>query len=148
MFDTFSSMEAGTGQVNTDTALKDMYGMMLHLYSKSAENDVMKSTVVKCVSRLDSIEAKVGGPDEPAIPLSIAVRFLPLPTPGQSDLQLIKSAFREIPAPGIDVDRDCVKAVRLGDVTQGRLGTVLVEMINKECQAQILKNKSSLEKTP
>ena len=73
---------------------------------------------------IDSIEAKVGGPDEPAIPLSIAVRFLPLPSPGQTDLQLIKSAFREIPAPGVDVDRDCIKAVRLGDVTQGRLGKV------------------------
>ena len=47
MYDTFSSMEAGTGQVNTDTALKDMYGMMLHLFSKSAENDAMKSTVGK-----------------------------------------------------------------------------------------------------
>jgi len=146
MYDTFSSMESGSGEVNTNTALKDMYGMMLHLFSKSAENDAFKNTVGKCVSRLDSIEAKIGGSDEPAIPLSIAIRFLPLPAPGQTDLQLVKAAFREIPAPGVDVERDCVKAVRLGDITQGKLGTVLVEMRNQECKGLIMKNKQELQK--
>ena len=128
--------------------MKDMYGMMLHLFSKSSENDALKSTVGTCISRLDSLEAKVGNPDEPAIPLSIAVRFMPLPAPGQTDKQLIQLAFSEIRAPGVDVEQDIVKVVRLGDLTNGKLGTILVEMRNQECKAHIMKTKKCLENHP
>ena len=90
MMNTFNSMQSGTAPVNHNDAIKDIYGMMLHLLSKNAENDKTKEDVVKCVSRLDSIEAKVGSQDDPAIPLSVAVRFMPLPNPGQTNLQLIQ----------------------------------------------------------
>ena len=86
MVNTFNSMQSGSTTVNTNDALKDIYGMMIHMLSKSAENEAVKETVVKCVSRLKSIEAKVGGVDDPSIPLSLAVRFMPLPAPGQTDL--------------------------------------------------------------
>ena len=122
--------------------------MMLHLYSKSSENYALKKTVTKCVSRLDSLEAKCGGSEEPAIPLSLAVRFLPLPAPNQTELEAVKAALLEIRAPGVDCDCDCVKAVRLGDTSQDRLGTVIVEMRNQECKAQIMKNKKNLEGHP
>ena len=148
MVNTFKSMQSGSATVNTNDALKDIYGMMIHMLSKSAENDEVKKTVVQCVSRLDSIEAKVGTSDDPSIPLSLAVRFLPLPNPGQTDLQLVKAALREVHAQGVDVERDVIKAVRLGETTDGRLGTVLAEMRNQETKAQNMKAKKCLESHP
>ena len=73
---------------------------------------------------------------------------MPLPTLGQTDLQLVKSAFNEIRAQGVDVERDVIKAVRLGDLTNGKLGTILVEMRNQESKAQIMKTKKCLENHP
>ena len=146
LYETFSSMDTGSGSVDSNKAMKDMYGMMLHLFSKSDENDAMKGTVKNCVSRIDALEAKVGNSDEAAIPLSIAVRNLGLPPPGTTDLQLIRSVFTEIRAQGVEVDRDVIKANRLGaDSANGRLGTVLVEMRTQEAKAQIMKTKKCLE---
>ena len=148
LFETFASMEAGTETVNPERAMRDMYGMMLHMFSQGTENERVKATVTQCVSRLDALEAKVGNSDEAAIPLSIAVRNMPLPSPGGSDLQLIQTAFREIRAQGVDVDRDIVKANRLGDTSNGRLGTILVEMKTQEAKSQIMKTKKCLENHP
>ena len=44
------------------------HGMMLHMFSNSAESNKLKETVNLCESRLDSIEAKIGKQEEPAIP--------------------------------------------------------------------------------
>ena len=148
LFDTFTSMEAGTESVNPERAMRDMYGMMLHMFSQTSENENVKSTVKVCVTRLDALEAKVGDPDEVAIPLSIAVRNMPLPSHGATDLQLVQSAFREIKAQGVDVERDIVKANRIGDTSNGRLGTILVEMRTQEAKVQIMKKKSDLETHP
>ena len=73
---------------------------------------------------------------------------MPLPPPGQTDLQLVQSAFREIRAQGVEVERDIVKVKRLGDLSNGKLGTILVEMRNQETKAQIMKTKKCLESHP
>ena len=145
LFDTFTSMADGSESVNPNTAMRDMYGMMLHMFSQSSENEQSRATVTQCVNRLDALEAKVGNPDEVAIPLSIAVRNMPLPSPGTTDIQLVQSAFREIRAQGVDVERDIIRVNRLGDTSNGRLGTILVEMRNQEVKAQIMKTKKCLE---
>ena len=70
---------------------------------------------------------------------------MPFPSPGVTDLQLVKDAFKEIRAQGVDCERDIIKATRLGDTSTGRLGTILVEMRSLETKAQIMKNKKCLE---
>ena len=64
-------MESGADSINPDTAIRDMYGMMLHMFSQSSENEWVKTTVNQCVARLDALEAIVGNPDEVSIPLSL-----------------------------------------------------------------------------
>ena len=138
-------MAYGSESVHPNTAMRDIYGMMLHMFSQSSENEQSRATVTQCVNRLDALEAKVGNPDEVAIPLSIAVRNMPLPSPGTTDIQLVQSAFREIRAQGVDVERDIIRVNRLGDTSNGRLGTILVEMRNQDVKAQIMKTKRCLE---
>ena len=68
-------------------------------------------------------------------------------------LLLWRQILAEIRAPGIDVNRDVVKAVRKipakpPNTGQPILGTVLVEMKNEESRASIMKNKHSLQNHP
>ena len=56
------------------------------MFSQSSENERVKSTVNQCVARIDALEAKIGNADEVSIPLSLAVRNMPLP--GQLALAL------------------------------------------------------------
>ena len=130
-----------------NSAMKDMFGMLLNLSIKSSETEEMKSQLTFNSQRLDRLEAKVGNPEELAVPLSLAVRNLPFPGPGVTDLQLIKAAFKEINARGVDLDRDIVKVVRQG-ATAENLGTVLVEMSSDETRASIMKTKKCLENNP
>ena len=148
LYDTFTSMESGGDNVNPDRAIRDMYGMMLHMFSQSSENERVKTTVNQCVARIDALEAKIGNGDEVSIPLSLAVRNMPLPSPGVTDLQLVQAAFKEIRAQGVDCDRDMIKVSRLVDTSTGRLRTMLMEMRSVETKAQIMKNKKCLESHP
>ena len=142
LYDTFDKMET-----EDNTAMKDMFGMLLNLSIKSSETEEMKSQLTFNSQRLDRLEAKIGNPEELAVPLSLAVRNLPFPGPGVTDLQLIKAAFKEINARGVDLDRDIVKVVRQG-ATAENLGTVLVEMSSDETRASIMKTKKCLENNP
>ena len=116
--------------------LMDMFALMLNIHSKQSENDELCSELQHNTLRLDSVEAKIGGINDVSKRLGLAVRRLPLPPPGRTDLDMVRQAFAEIKAPGVDVNRDVVKAVRKlpakpgTNTTQPFLGTVLVEMKN------------------
>lgn len=141
---TYSEMVArnGTGGAQ-DQILTDMYGMLLNVLSKQTENDAIKQEVQDHSYRIRELEAKVGDPSQISEKLGLAVRNLPLPTPGLSELDNVRAAFSEIKAPGIEVERDIVKAVRVG-FKEDYLGTVKVEMLNDASRASIMKNKKSL----
>ena len=121
----------------------DMFALMLNIYSKLSETDLLRSEIKKVNNRLDALEAKVGDDKEVAERLGLAVRFLPLPSPGYTDLDIAKQVLGAIKAPGIDVNRDVVKSVRKipfksHDSSQPVLGTVLMEMRNEESREQAL----------
>ena len=131
----------------------DMLALVLNIYSKLSETDTFQCEIKKAHSRLDALEAKVGDDKEVAERLGLAVRHLPLPPPGYTDLDMAKQVLAEIKAPGINLDRDVVKAIRKipskpTNPSQPILGTVLVEMKNEESRAGIMKNKHSLQHHP
>ena len=79
----------------------------------------MQRVKVKKVSEentywITQLEAKVGKPDDIALPLGLAVRYLPLPSEGNTELENVRMALNEINGPGVDVKRDIVKATRVG----------------------------------
>ena len=147
MYNTYQAIEAGSSNPDDEkTMIKDMFGMILHMFSKDSDNMQMKENVSSNIARIDALEAKVGKPEDVAKPLSIAVRNLPLPGPGVSDLQLVRSAFDEIRAEGVEVERDIVKAVRKGvRPADNYPGTVMVEMRDDTSRASIMKTKKNLE---
>ena len=134
--------------------LLDMFAVMLNIHSKQSETEDIRIKIEETISRLESVEAKVGDTKEVAERLGLAVRFLPLPPTGYSDLDIVKQIFHEIRAPGIDVNRDITKATRKLPVkpntnsAQPVLGTVLVEMRNEEARSSIMKNKHTLQQHP
>ena len=147
LYQTFQNMEQGAAAAGPDNSapLKDMFGMLLHLCSKSTETEEMKTVMSSNTQRLDRLEAKLGGnPDDIAVPLSVAIRNLPLPAPGSDDLQLVKAVFQEINARGFDIDRDITKVVRQG-ASEENLGTVMVELKSDDARASIMKTKKVLE---
>ena len=129
----------------------NMFALILNIHSKQSETEAVKIEVKQASSRLDAVEAKIGGPDEVAERLGLAVRQLQLPPHGYTDLDMVRQVLAEIRAPGIDVTRDVVKAVRKlpnkpnTDPSHPVLGTVLVERRNEETRANIMKNKHSLQ---
>ena len=151
LFDSYKQMKSTNTQ---PPILMDMFALMLNIHSKQSENDELRVEIKSNTTRLDSIEAKIGGIDDVSERLGLAVRRLPLPTTGQTDLDMVRIIFAEIKAAGIDVNRDITKAVRKlpakpsYNSSQPILGTVLVEMKSEETRAQIMKNKASLENHP
>jgi len=123
--------------------LTDMFAMMLNVVSKQTENDDIKEEVKSNTSRIQDLEAKVGGKDEISEKLGLVVRNLPLPKTGTSELENVREALNEVKAPGVNVVRDVLKAYRVG-AKDDYLGTVKVEMRNDECRAAIMKNKKFL----
>jgi hypothetical protein len=140
--DSFTNMQSGA--VPDNTAVKDMYGMLLHLCSKSSETEEMKVEMKSNTNRIDRLEARVGGPEDIVVPLSITIRNLPMPAPGSSDLDLVKAVFREINANNVDAERDIIRVVRQG-ATQENLGSVMVEMSSDDTRASLMKTKKVLE---
>ena len=92
------------------------------------------------------MEAKVGNVGEPSIPLSLAIRGLPLPSPGVEDIDLVRQVVRLIRAPNVDPEQDVVKVVRRGAREQNG-GTILAEIRSKEAKAAIMKTKKVLEQS-
>ena len=123
--------------------MTDMYGMLLNVLSKQSETEALKQEVKDHSYRIKELEAKVGDPDEISERLGLALRNLPFPNPGQSELDNVRAALDEVKAPGVDVYRDITKAVRVG-VKEEYLGTVKVEMVNDASRASIMKNKKVL----
>ena len=138
LYDTYDNMTP------ENATMKDMFGMLLNLSIKGHETEEMKTQLSENTHRLSRLEAKIGNPDDFATPLSLAVRNLPFPAPGVTDLQLIIAAFREIPHTDVDLERDIVCVDRRG-ATDENLGTVFVEMSSDQTRASIMKNKKHLE---
>ena len=134
-------------------ATLNMYALMLNIHSKLPETEALRYEIKKVNNRLDALEAKIGDGSEISERLGLALRFLPLPPTGYTDLDIVKQILAEVRAPGINVDRDVVKAVRklpsqTRNLSQPILGTVLVEMKNEESRASIMKNKHALQYHP
>ena len=123
--------------------LTDMFGMLVQVVSKQNESDIIKEEVRDNSNRIKELEAKVGGPDSISEKLGLAIRNLPFPAEGGSELDNVREALNEIKAPGVNTGRDVVKAVRFGS-SDTYLGTVKVEMIDDSTRASIMKSKKNL----
>ena len=106
--------------------IEDLHAKLDHLIKKSGEADQMKVSISSNSARLNRIEAKIGQPDEIAVPLSIAIRNLPLPGDGEDDLQIVKALLFVINAKDVNPEQDIVKVLRKG-ATGENLGTVISE---------------------
>ena len=139
--------------VDSGKVLGDMLGMIVHMFAKQSEQDATKQQVHSNTDRIEQLEAKVGDADEVAYPRSIAVRKLPLPPHGVSEVQNAQHYLKEIKAQGVDTTIDVVKAVRKETKNHNpnlgpNLGTVLVELRNEEVRAKIMKTKKDLSGHP
>ena len=56
--------------------MTDMFGMILHMFSKDNENKEVKQNVTSNTTRISALEAKVGNPEDVAKPLSLTVQWL------------------------------------------------------------------------
>ena len=113
-----------------------MYGMLLQVLLNQAEYDKMKETIAENSARIQELESKVGGPHEVADRMGIIIRNLPGPNTEITELDYIKDVISEIRAPGVDVHRDIIKAVRIGQTN-----AVKVEVRNENARASIMKCK-------
>ena len=91
------------------------------------------------------LEARVGAPEDISLRCCIAVRNLPLPKDGQSELENVKTALNEIDVSSFDAHEEVTKAVRVGYRIDSsgkllNLGTVKVEMKNEQSKAVVMKN--------
>ena len=155
---TYNDIRNGAAEATPDTTnrlLVDIYGMMVNLSAKQSEIDTVKEVVKTNTSRIGELEAKIGNPDQVSIPLGIAIRQLPLPPHGTSELQQARRVLAEVRAEGVNVETDVVKAVREGfkpesrpGANDGWLGTVLVELQSDEMKTKIMKTKKCLESHP
>ena len=66
-----------------------MMGMMLHMFAKQSENEIVKGQVESNNDKISYLEAKVGDANEIAYPRSIDIRKLPLPPHGVRILNII-----------------------------------------------------------
>ena len=77
-------------QVDTGKVLGDMIGMIVHMFAKQSENEAVKEQVHSNTDRIGHLEAKVGDSNDVAYPRSIAIRKLPLPPHGVTELQNVQ----------------------------------------------------------
>ena len=147
LYSNLQTMSATTPPTDVSNAIKDMHGMLVHLVKKSDESDHMKKDITCNSQRIDRLEAKVGKPDDLAIPLSLAIRNLPLPGHGADDYQIVRALFFEINAKEFNVDRDIINVIRQGATAENQ-GTVMVELRSDEARASIMKTKKVLEHHP
>ena len=143
MIDSYQEVKDSGSQPKIIT---DMFGLLLHMASKHKETEGLKDDIRSNTDRIDMIEAKIGGPDEVSERLSIAIRNLPIPIPGNTEIDCVRNALHEIRAQGVDVHRDVIKVVRkvAANNPSGSLGTVMVELRNEETRAAIMKSKKNL----
>ena len=128
-------------------------GMIVHMFAKQSENDAIKEQVHSNTDRISHLEAKVGDANDVAYPRSLAIRKLPLPSHGVTELENAQHYLKEIKVEGVDIARDIIKAVRKEsskhDPNIGpNLGTVLVELKSEEIRGKIMKSKKQLMNHP
>ena len=132
----------------------DMYALMINIHANQSETEVIKSELLKTNSRLDAVEAKIGGADEISERLGLVIRMLPLPQQGETDLSLVRRLFMEMRIPGFDSNREVARVLRKfpskppNNPSYPLLGAVLVEMRSEDSKTKIMKNKHVLEKHP
>ena len=153
--DIIKSCEAAKNgeQIDTGKVLGDMMGMMVHMFAKQSENDAIREQVNSNTDRIAHLEAKVGDASEVAYPRSLAIRKLPLPPHGVTELENVQHYLKEIKVEGFDVNRDVIKAIRKEaskhDPNIGpNLGTVLVELKCEEVRGKLMKTKKHLMNHP
>ena len=139
-----NTTSAGGMPQQSNDRIEDIHAMVAHLIKKSDEADQMKAKLSSNTERLERIEAKLGKPDDLAVPLSLAIRNLPPPESGEDDLQIVKAVLFEINAKDVNPEQDIVKVVRKG-ATQENPGTVFVELVSDEVRASVMKTKKVLE---
>ena len=149
------AMEANGTIADTSKVLKDILGVVINMYAKGEDYDKVKKVTEENSFRISQLEAKIGRPEEVSLPLGLAVRHLPLPNEGMTELDNVRMAFREINAAGVEVKHHIMKAVRVGfkaeserGANNGNLGTVKVEMRDEESRAAIMKTKHQLKNHP
>ena len=155
---TYNQLRRSGSQVAPDTSNKllvDIYGMMVNMSAKQSEIDTVKKVVKTNTNRISELEAKIGNADQVSIPLGIAIRHLPPPPQGTSELQQVRNVLAAVRAEGVDPQTDVVKAVREGfkaesrpGMSDGWLGTVLVELKSEEIKTKLMKTKKILESHP
>ena len=121
----------------------EMYGMMLNILANNTSTDAIVQDVNENRERIRELENKVGSPMDVSERLGLAIKNLPLPREGYSELDNVKEALAEVRAPGVNAYTDVIKAVRVG-LKEDYLGTVKVEMKNEACRKSIMINKKNL----
>ena len=138
MFEKYDVMEA--------SPMKDIFGMLLNLSNNNAKIERLEYLVETSAKKIQRLEAIIGNDEgKPAVPLSLAIRNLPLPMKGMSELESVKKALFEIQAPNVDIEKDVKSAVRYGSIENNNLGVVMVEMSSTVSRASIMKSKKILE---
>ena len=124
--DMIKSCEAAKNgdQINTGKVLGDMMGMIIHMFAKQSENDAIKEQVHSNSDRIAHLEAKVGDANEVAYPRSVAIRKLPLPPHGVTEVENVQHYLKEMRVEGIDVNRDIIKAEKVSRLT------IITEMLH------------------
>ena len=87
--------------------------MMVHMFSKQSEIEGIKTQVVSKTCRIDQLEAKIGDPKDVSYSRSIAMRKLPLPPHGVSELQNAQHYLKEVKAEGVDISKDAIGIGRM-----------------------------------
>ena len=72
--------------------MKDIFCVLIHVYARNEEIEQLKNKVQSLESRVLQLETKVGAPKDISLQCGIiAVRNLPFPKDGQSELENVKT---------------------------------------------------------
>ena len=155
LISSYENIESTDDSQTNSKVLKDILAVMINVYAKQEDIDAVKKTGEENSFRISQLQAKIGGPDDIALPLGLAIRNLPLPQRGLTELQTVMSVITQVNAPGVDAARDIVKAIRVGYKAEtgpgagnGSLGTVKVEVRTEDARAKIMKTKFNLKNHP
>ena len=137
------------GQIDTGKVLGDLLGMVVHIFTKQTENDNIGVKVNSNTERIQQLEARLGEEPEIIYDRSIAIRTLPLPAEGFSEIQNVSYVLHEIREPSF-CQTDIIKVIRKvsarHDPNKGpNLGSVLVQLRNEEVRGKLMRAKKALE---
>ena len=121
--------------------------MMLTVLSRQSDTDMLRDELMAQENRISALESKIGTSDEISERLGLAIRNLPMPPDGMSELQNVWLSLNEIHAPGLNTEHVLTEAVRVGNVGPKR-GSVKVEIIDEMSRSCIMKNKKNSTQHP